>query len=82
MVTIIYIYTLLICLSVCLYLINVKTAEPMRPMEGLWMIKLKKLASNQIHFPINFKNPRIFFLNQRTYFVLLFTKVKIRKFHN
>ena len=65
----IYIYT---CLSVCLYPINVKTAEPigtkfcvgphMTPGKVFVWSKFQKLASNKIRFSLNFLYPRTFFV--------------------
>ena len=64
----IFIYTLLVCLGVCLYPINVKTAEPIGPKffcgisrksrEGLWMIKFSKICLHQNSTFETFENPR------------------------
>ena len=61
-----------VCLFVCLYPINVKTAEPIGPKffcgtsrdprEGLWMIEFSKVCLHQNSIFENFENPRIFFL--------------------
>ena len=59
--------TLLVCLGVCLfvrlYLIKIKTAEPIGPKffvgphvdprEGFCMIKFSKIASNNLNYPPN-----------------------------
>ena len=70
----IYIYTLLVCLSVCLfYFVSNKRPHGGTnraiilcgpsddPGEGLWMIKIsKKWASYKIRLSLNFENPRNF----------------------
>ena len=56
--SLVYIYTLLVCLGVCLYLINVQTAEPIgtklvvgsrvTPGKlGLWIIKFSTICLHQ-----------------------------------
>ena len=59
----VYINKILVCLSICLYPINAKTAEPIAqilcrtshdPRERLWMMK----TCNKIQFSSNFENPR------------------------
>ena len=73
-----YLYINLACLSVCLYPINVKTAEPIGPKffvprEGLWIIKISNICLYQNSIVIKFfkilkireifcKNPRIIFV--------------------
>ena len=61
------------CLSVCLYPINVKTAQPIGPKnfcvtsrdprEGLWLIEFSKICFHQNSIIENIENPRNFFLN-------------------
>ena len=57
--------TLLVRLFVCLYLINVKTAEPMGPTnfvgsidlrEGLWMHKITKICIQKFLIFVKLKN--------------------------
>ena len=75
----IHMYTLLFCLSVCLYPINVKTTSPIRPKYFVgprvtpekvygWS-NFQKFASYKIFFE-NFENPQIF----GVVFVLQFTQ--------
>ena len=76
----VYLYINLACLSVCLYPINVKTAEPIGPnffcgtsrdhRESLWMIKIKQKCVLKV---FNFVN-KFKFLKIREFFL------KIRKF--
>ena len=74
------------CLSVCLYPINVKTAEPIRfkfwlglhmtPGKFYKWIKFLKFASNKIGFSLNLhENPRFFLINPQTFFWGLFYNV-------
>ena len=53
-------YTLLACLSVCLYPINVKTTEPIGPTSINDSI-FKNLLPTKFRFALNFENPGIFF---------------------
>ena len=77
MILFIYIYILWVSgLGVCLYPINVKTAEPTGrkffcgtscdPRVGLWIIEFQKFASNKLYF-FNFENTRFFLYNSRNF---------------
>ena len=73
-----YIYfALSVCLSVRLYPIDVKTAEPGKVSE---YSKFQKLAFNKIQFPLKFENPRNAFNKSANFFVCfcftMFTKRK------
>ena len=82
----IHLYINLACLSVCLYPINVKTAEPIRPkfFVGHHVIPRKvygwsnfqKFASIKIRFLKNLKIHEIFFENPRNFFLLFVNKEK------
>ena len=77
----IYIYTLLVCLGVCLHPMNVKKAKPIGPKfcVGLHMSpgkvyrwsKFQKFASNKIRFFIKCWNSTIFFNKIRNFFVFV-----------
>ena len=80
--TSIYILCLSVWVSVCLYPINVKTAEPIGP--NLCVVphttprkisKFQKLASNKIRFSLNFENPRFFW-------ILVFQCIQRENAHN
>jgi len=77
-----YILCLSVCLSVRLYPINVKTAEPVwsiffvwpcmtlpEPREGLWMIEFSKVCYSKNPFLKILKFHEIFFLKSATFFV-------------
>jgi len=65
------------CLSVRLYPISVKTAEPIgpnffvgprvTPREGLWIIEFSKLSSNKIQFSKFWKSTKFFYFCFTTY---------------
>ena len=87
-----YIYTLLVCLSVCLYSINLKTAEPIGPKfctgpnmtQGKvygWS-KSNKLGANKILLSLSFENPRNFFLNSLYVFCFVLQCIHRENVHN
>ena len=70
-----YILCLFVCLSVYLYSLNVKTAEPIEPKlfvgpqifpEKVYgLSKVQEFASNKIRFSLNFENPQNLFYKIR-----------------
>ena len=61
-----------LCLSGCLYPINVETAEPDRAQIFCGWSKFHILASSKTRFSLNFENPRGFFFKICELFLLLF----------
>ena len=50
------------------------------PREGLWRIKISKLASNKIRFSLNLKNPRNFFIKSANFFSLFYNVYNYKLF--
>ena len=81
-----------VCLFVCLYPINAKTAEPIGskfcvgpdvvPGKVYEWSKLKKLASNKIRFSQNFENPRFFFIKSAKFFFFVLKCTQREHVHN
>jgi len=62
------IYIYILCLSVCLYPTNVKTAKSIGP-------KFEKFASNKIPFSLNVENHKIYLIKSAIFGLYLFYNV-------
>ena len=76
------IYTLLVCMLVSLYPINVQTAKPigpkfcvglhLSPRKVYWLSKFQKLPPAKIRFPLNLKIPPKMFIKSANFVLGLF----------